>query len=450
MVHERVHPAALQVRAACDVIAELAAQPVSHLDDAELVALLQPLGLLRRLADVAGVRAAAEVAKRSATKDDASLAHRHSERSAADLVATHSGLPVAEARRWCAIGVATAPRISMLGEALPPLRPGVARSFSEGTIGVDIASTALRALDEVEPHVDLASMGELEIDLVGWAAELGERDFGRLCCSLRDRLDPDGAEPREDELPARSGVRVSRNSDGAEVWVLTMHPEASGILAAAVDARTAPRRQPTFDLAPVPADEAAGMDDRRTLSQRRFDAIVDIARESLTRDGGDLAGTAVTMLVTVSEEALRTGVGAAHIAGVDGAISAGTARRLAAGAEIIPVVLGGECEVLDLGRGRRLFSSSQRRAMALRDEGCIWPGCPAPPGWCEVAHLRPWSSGGPTDLGNGALMCPFHHRRFDNDGWRLETGPNGRSLIPPPWVDSMQTPRRVRPRRAAA
>jgi hypothetical protein len=219
-----------------------------------------------------------------------------------------------------------------------------------------------------------------------------------------------------------------------------MHAEAAGFLSTAVDARTAPRRRPSFleddDHDTVVADD-------RTLAHRRLDALISIATESLASDTGSVAGTAVTVCVTMTLESLLSGLGSTQIDGIDEPISARTARRLAANAEIIPVVLGSRSEPLDVGRSCRLYTEPQRRALAVRDGGCIWPGCDAPPGWCEVAHLVPWSRGGPTDLANGALMCAFHHRRFDNDGWQLEREAGTAWLIPPAWVDSARTPRRA-------
>jgi hypothetical protein len=53
-------------------------------------------------------------------------------------------------------------------------------------------------------------------------------------------------------------------------------------------------------------------------------------------------------------------------------ISAATARRLAAQGEIIPVVLGSASEPLDQGRAIRLATEPQRRALAVRDGGCVW------------------------------------------------------------------------------
>jgi 5-methylcytosine-specific restriction protein A len=249
---------------------------------------------------------------------------------------------------------------------------------------------------------------------------------------------------REEEQRRRSGIRVAHLPDGMLRWIITMDPESAGFLTAALDARTAPRREPRFAAHDDPLENDPAAHDERTLARRRLDALVSMASESLRHDPGNVAGTAVTMLVTVSLDALRTRLGAAGIAGIDAPISAATARRLAAQAEIVPVVLGGASEPLDLGRSARLFSASQRRALALRDGGCVWWGCTAPPGWCEIAHVDPWARGGPTDLENAILLCPFHHRRFDLDGWTLEAADGERWLVPPSWVDARRTPRRAR------
>ena len=92
-------------------------------------------------------------------------------------------------------------------------------------------------------------------------------------------------------------------------------------------------------------------------------------------------------------------------------ISAGEVRRLACQVGIIPKVLGTQSVALDQGRSQRLFTPAQRIALAERDNGCAYPGCDRPPGWCEAHHLDHWQrDNGPTTLANGALLCAFHHR----------------------------------------
>lgn len=66
---------------------------------------------------------------------------------------------------------------------------------------------------------------------------------------------------------------------------------------------------------------------------------------------------------------------------------------------------------LDLGRERRLYSKYQRIALGLRDAGCTAQGCDVSASGCHAHHDRvPWSRGGRSDLANGRLLCPRHHR----------------------------------------
>ncbi|MGI8645831.1 MAG: DUF222 domain-containing protein, partial [Nocardioides sp.] len=122
----------------------------------------------------------------------------------------------------------------------------------------------------------------------------------------------------------------------------------------------------------------------------------------------DAGGVAATVVVTMNLDALLGGLEAAAL-DTGGRISAGEARRLACRAGIIPAVLGGPSQVLDLGRKTRFHTRPQRIALALRDGGCTAKGCDAPPGMCHAHHDKPWHRGGPTDLNTGRLLCPRHH-----------------------------------------
>lgn len=408
--------------------------------DATLLELAERAGRVTRLAETVATRVAGEIAKRSTRDALEPLSKRMGERTAAALVARSADVPVARAADWCRVGAELVGRESLSGEPLPCRFAHVSAALDTGDVSPDGARVIIEALEAVRHMLSQDALEGLETHLLQEARLRSFPDLAALCRAVPDRFDPDGAEPREEELRAKSGFKVIHRRDGLLRWVIDAHPEAAGFLATALDARTTPRRPVAFLDEDAPElDEA--LQDTRTLEQRRLDALVSIARDSLTADDGDVSGTAVTVLVTIDHEALVSGVGSATIAGVDAPISAGTARRLAADARIIPVVLGGASQPLDLGQGRRLFSESQRLAMAVRDGGCIWSICPEPPGRCQAAHLTAWENGGPTDLDNGALMCPFHHRRFDNDGWEMRVIDGIRHLIPPPWIDATRRPR---------
>ena len=112
---------------------------------------------------------------------------------------------------------------------------------------------------------------------------------------------------------------------------------------------------------------------------------------------------------------------------------AGLAARLRAAAVRLPPVLGGAAaQPLEVGRATRVVQPAQRTALAVRDGGCVFPGCDRPLAWCEAHHLVHWLHGGPTDLDNLALLCRAHHQAVHEGGWRLRRGPDGRLTASPP------------------
>jgi hypothetical protein len=117
---------------------------------------------------------------------------------------------------------------------------------------------------------------------------------------------------------------------------------------------------------------------------------------------------------------------------------------MACGLRILPAVFGGESLPLDVGRAKRLFTTHQRRALELRDRGCVFPGCDRPPSWCIAHHARErWADGSATDLDDGVLLCPYHHRVLHDDGWDVRFAADGiPELVPPPKLDRTRTPRR--------
>ena len=106
-------------------------------------------------------------------------------------------------------------------------------------------------------------------------------------------------------------------------------------------------------------------------------------------------------MVLIPLDTLMGGLKAAHL-DTGEAISPGQARRLTSQAKIIPVVLGGKSEVLDVGRARRFYTRAQRIALMVRDRGCTTDGCEWPPGMCHAHHDHPWALGGtPTSKTDG-------------------------------------------------
>ena len=84
------------------------------------------------------------------------------------------------------------------------------------------------------------------------------------------------------------------------------------------------------------------------------------------------------------------------------------------------VVFDDDGRIIELGSPERCFTPHQRRAITLRDGGCLIPGCSVPAAWCEIHHVIPDAEGGPTHPDNGVLLCWFHHRTIDSSGWGIQ------------------------------
>ncbi|MCW2762978.1 MAG: hypothetical protein JWR85_3179, partial [Marmoricola sp.] len=100
-----------------------------------------------------------------------------------------------------------------------------------------------------------------------------------------------------------------------------------------------------------------------------------------------------------------------------------------------PVVLGGDSEVLDVGRHMRLAKASLWKALVARDRRCRFKNCSRPPIMCHAHHIVHWMEGGETSLSNLILLCGHHHRLIHSGPWGIRrTGPNQFGFDPPPGV----------------
>jgi hypothetical protein len=199
-------------------------------------------------------------------------------------------------------------------------------------------------------------------------------------------------------------------------------------------------------LDPLAAARPVGPDgqpDVRSFARRQADALVELAERSLrVGDLPEQGGERPTLVLTLPYAKLAELVGTA-VLDTGERLPAVTARRMACDAKVIPAVLGGEGQVLDLGRAARTVSGPLRRAVVLRDCGCTFPSCDIPPQWCVVHHLVHWADGGPTTLGNSVLVCPAHHKTAHHSDWQVRIAADGLpEWVPPAHIDPEQKPRR--------
>jgi Domain of unknown function (DUF222) len=92
-------------------------------------------------------------------------------------------------------------------------------------------------------------------------------------------------------------------------------------------------------------------------------------------------------------------------------------RTLRCGADVTAIVVDSLGVPLDMGRRVRLATPSQRTALAVRDGGCVFPGCDAPVRWCDAHHMPDWDDGGTTDVAGMAFLCRRHHGIAHRKGW---------------------------------
>ena len=294
----------------------------------------------------------------------------------------------------------------ILATALAERWRHVADGIAQGSVNLAQARVIVHALDELPDEVPDDVLATAERQLVAYAADFPPGDLRVLGRRILDVVAPEIAEAAE----ARALDAEERRA--AETTTLTLSPCGDGTtrvqgrvpdavahrLATYLDAYTSPRRDTSSDRGP--------------LHRQRGEAFCALLEHLDPRRLPDHGGDATTVMVTVTLDQLRSDPAVAGlISSDDQRITAGEARRLACTAAIVPVVLGGKSEVLDLGRTSRLFSKAQRKALRLRDRRCRAVGCTIPATWCEAHHRRPWALGGSTDLDDGVLLCSFHHHR---------------------------------------
>jgi hypothetical protein len=83
------------------------------------------------------------------------------------------------------------------------------------------------------------------------------------------------------------------------------------------------------------------------------------------------------------------------------------AERVRAAAALLPPVLGGApTQPLEVGRTRRVVPTAQRTALAVRDGGCVFPGCARPPGLVRGPSSAPLAARRPHRPGQPGLAVP--------------------------------------------
>jgi hypothetical protein len=289
-----------------------------------------------------------------------------------------------------------------------------------GAVSVDQAAVIIKAVEDLPTDLtDAGLRAKAENHLIEFAAEL---DPTQLRIAGRRILDVEAPEIAEQAL---ARVLEAEEAHAEQTASFTMRPDGHGSMVGRFKIPLLAGRMLEKHLAAIasPRHQNAGPDPKPWRWGTAFTEYIETRPTHGTPKTG---GIAATVVVTMTLESLLGGLAAASLLDTGEAISAAQARRLACEAGIIPAVLGGRSEVLDLGRQRRFHSKAQRIALALKHGGCVVEGCDWPPGMCHAHHDQPWSEGGDTSVTNGRLLCPRHHARAHDPTYTMTKLPEGK------------------------
>ncbi|WP_062213266.1 HNH endonuclease signature motif containing protein [Demequina oxidasica] len=440
----------------------------------------------------------AAIARRSTAEDgQEGLAKREGYRTAEELIASISGGSTGEAHRLIEVGhmLAADERDARAGEGLGGEDPGgeslggeglggesfggdaeagrgsaqqpegclgsnvvalsprfavVSDRVRAGKLSIDVANMIKRMLTRIwdrrdDLGVELSDIERVERMLVERSHGLSSNKCGRLVRQLEAQMDA-GRHALTEELQRQErSVTMYEDSEGMFILRARLDAETAAPVRAVIDALVGSalhqrRNNQAGCSEGLGPDGRPVCEDDRSVTQMRADALASLARHCLGCTSKDLPFASTTVVVRMTLTDLQDGSGVAEIDGGGQPVSSSAARRMAANGGVIPVVLGTDSEVLDLGRESRPFNYRQRIALIERDGGCAF--CGAPPAYTEAHHIKWWARDqGRTDLENGVLLCSVCHHRIHRDNWEIDVRDNQVWFTPPSAVDPRRRPK---------
>ena len=333
-----------------------------------------------------------------------------------------------EAHRRTTAAEQVVPRVGLDGSVLPARLSATAEVFAAGRTGlrhVEVIARLLgsRAAGRLSPE----QWADAEVQLAGWAGDYTPTELQKWGTALIDLLDQDGEAPDDRPRPLCNELVVSRLPGGGGKLKGRFEDAAMfDAIAAVLDAHARPLTA----------------DDDRSTAERQAEALADVCGYVL--DHGDVpecGGHRPHLNVLIRLEDLENRAQAACL-DFGGPVAPESLRMLCCDAAVVPVVVNGKGQPLDVGRATRTIPDGLRRAVAARDRGCAHPGCDRPMSWAEIHHIRQWEHGGETKLDNLVALCRVHHRQIHSTQWIVRIRNGLPEFIPPKWVDVEQRPRR--------
>ena len=298
--------------------------------------------------------------------------------------------------------------------------PEWSRAARSGTVGVAQSEAMARVASN--PRIDPAVLTRDAGMLLDDAISLPFDEFDRNLRTWEALADPVGDDARTQRSHARRNVNLIPRPDGG--WNLTgFLPELSGVEFAEIFAWycEAEWRLDWAEARERLGDAATQADLVRTEAQRRADAMLAMARASVSRDPNVARPTtsAITVDILLDHDTM-----VAHTSGAtpDPARFRNVVCRTLSGRRLHPddainaallghirrVVYDASGTVIELGRRSRLFRGPARDAVMLLLTTCVWIGCDRPVAWCDADHSVGWKAHGATVPRNGQPLCTCH------------------------------------------
>lgn len=388
--------------------------------DSELISALTLCEGAARSLDRLAVHTVAALQQRGAF---AERGYRNATAAVVDLL----GCEWSDARRRVLAAEQVCERITLDGSVLPARLPATAAVFDAGRVGLAHVEVIARVLgSDAAGRLATEVWADAETILAGRAAACTVPQLLTWGTALVDTLDQDGADP-EDRPPRRiNELRLSRRRGAPGGTISGRFDDAAmfDAIATVADAHATPRTA----------------DDQRTAPQRAAEALADVC--GFVLDHGDVpecGGRRPHLNVLIRLDDLENRARSAML-DLGGTLSPESLRMLACDAAVVPILMNGQGQPLDVGRLTRTIPDGLRRAIAARDGGCA--RCGRPPGWCEVHHVREWENGGETKLDNCVMLCRACHRLIHASEWQVRIHDGLPEFVPPGWIDGERTPRR--------
>jgi len=299
-----------------------------------------------------------------------------------------------------------------IGELEPQLTASIA-ALTSGEIGLNHLSWMAHTASRLQQSATATSPFD-EQKLLSHAKENTVQRFRRKCDQFIHEADHQTfVREQVDGVEARR-LTLTTYEDGSVALDAILDPEGGAVVKAAIE----------------PFAQKHSANDYRGLSQRRADALVEVLSHLL--DNGAVpqrSGQRPHLHVTTTLETLLDHVGSPPAELETGALLSGTTiSRLACDSTMVRVLLNSESMVVDVGRAKRVVPTATRRALNVRDRGCVWPGCDRNASWTQAHHLIHWTDGGLTDMNNLVLLCRRHHWMAHEGGYVIVRSDEGALL----------------------